>query len=218
MEWTDCVVQLLGDNEELHLLVSQMRVARIFLSTLQTELQSCRTLLLAKYGNPNWKPCIAATAIFLAFGVSIFFPPFAISGFYFAGGAALSGGCAGIQGVLNHQQQKKGDDVVAREMAPLENMVNGLDKAFGNAHLAAALMFCNQVFEVPLDTMNLNEQKSVLKDLGIDMSQMRDVTYTEELVADRLKVLSLRLEEYKVKRTEVGKQAGLKDLRLAVGS
>ncbi len=64
-----------------------------------------------------------------------------------------------------------------------------LSKGINQTHEAIAAVFCSQVLRKPLDdSFPEHDRRALLGTFGIDVDALSDLTYSKELIGDRLRV------------------------------
>lgn len=94
-------------------------------------------------------------------------------------------------------------------------MVPQLGQALGQAQIALSALFCSQVLKMPLDLMPRTERKEILQNLGVDVTELGNEPYVQELVVDRIKRFATVYNQFEEKRKEVGCDVGLRDAKEA---
>ncbi|KAK4207435.1 hypothetical protein QBC37DRAFT_406203 [Rhypophila decipiens] len=216
-------------DQELYQMVYQMATARQLFTHYQQAMSDFNSLVTGKVlgvkSDATRKQLVASIAMLLAsVGLLV-----AGAGPILAGtaglAAALNGGCGAV-GIVSSiiticykTKDNTDNECQKTALAELDRLILRLHQSLWDAQLAFAFLFCSQVLEVRLHRMSRDQKKELLGSLGVDVSKLKDQTYTKALVlASTENMLSIHTN-ITAKRAAVAEICGFQgDIRITVDS
>ncbi|KAH6988927.1 hypothetical protein BKA56DRAFT_246790 [Ilyonectria sp. MPI-CAGE-AT-0026] len=115
--------------------------------------------------------------ILIIFGILCATSGLAVGGVVAVGGATV---------LTDQMGKKKKIRAKTGNVKEFEGLIGKLGDALKDAKLALTAVYCSQVLKMPLELMARNQQKIILKALGVDVEKLQTPEYDEELVAMRM--------------------------------
>ncbi|KAJ3518370.1 hypothetical protein NM208_g14536 [Fusarium decemcellulare] len=201
-------------NEDLYRIVIGMTVAMNSLSWHRKEVKTFGDLVCKEYGETKaalWNRFLKTSIWFVA-GVVLASATPVVGGVTTVTASTLAG-AAGLASSDIVKKWKLGTKM--NEVGHLENLRRQLESAIGGAQIAVAAIFCGQVLSIRLDLMSRTDRKGVLKALGVDVDELKEEDYRQQLALNRIEQFCSSFEEFDKKRKEVGDEFGIKDVKQA---
>ncbi|KAF4467191.1 hypothetical protein FALBO_5920 [Fusarium albosuccineum] len=211
-------------NEDLYCIVIGMTVAMNSLSWHRKEMKTFGDLVCKEYGETKaalWKRFLKTSISFVA-GVVLASATPVVGGVTTvtastvgmtttAAGVVVAAGAAGLASSDIVKKWKLGTKM--NEVEDLQKLRRQLE--LGGAQIAVAAIFCGQVLSMRLDLMSRTDRKCVLQALGVDVDELKEEDYRQELVLSRIRQFCSSFEEFDRKRQEVGDEFGIRDVKEA---
>jgi len=95
-----------------------------------------------------------------------------------------------------------------------------MGRAFADADAALAILFCTQILQKPLDSqhMSLNDRRTLLRELGVDVDQLSVRDYSSKLVDTRIKRFCKVYKDLKQKTADLKMETGFDTHRRRSGN